>query len=233
MKRPALVRRRTVWLPTVWGWLTLLLVAAACAVYAARNVYAFLATTEPVGARTLIVEGWLPPEELDQAIATFRERGYERIVTTGGPISNEFERFGAASYAERARTYLVHNGAADETVIAVAAPASAQDRSFLSAVMVREWLAHAGETIDALDVFSSGVHSRRSRELYRMAFGPNVRVGIYAAAPSRPWPEAWWRTSVGVKEVPPEALAWLWTTLFFHPPKAGSHEEMWGIVPSS
>jgi hypothetical protein len=106
MKRPALVRRRSVWLPTAWGWLTLLLVAGAGAVIAARNVYSFLATTEPVGARTLVVEGWLPPTELDQAIDVFRAGGYRRIVTTGGPISNEFERWGADSYAERARSYL-------------------------------------------------------------------------------------------------------------------------------
>jgi hypothetical protein len=233
MKRLALVRRRSVWLPTAWGWLALLLVAGAGAVIAARNVYSFLATTEPVGARTLVVEGWLPPTELDQAIDVFRAGGYRRIVTTGGPISNEFERWGADSYAERARSYLLRKGVPDDTVIAVRAPASAQDRSFLSAVVVREWLARDGEATEALDVFSSGVHSRRSRALYRMAFGAPVRVGIYAATPSRPSPETWWRTSAGVKEVPLEALGWLWTKLFFRPAKPGSHEEMWGIVPDS
>ncbi len=232
MKRPALVRKRAVWLPTAWGLAVLLLAASACGLIASRNVYAFLAITEPVGARTLIVEGWLPPEALEQAIAAFRAGGYERIVTTGGPIDNEFERWGAESYAERARSYLVRNGIPDAKLIAVTAPASAQDRSFLSAVMVRDWFARTGVETDALDVFSSGVHSRRSRALYRLAFGAKVRVGVLAATPSRPNPQTWWRTSVGVKEVPPEAIAWLWTTLFFHPGPPGSHEEMWGVVPS-
>lgn len=231
MKRPVLLRRRWVWLPTVWGWLALLLALGACALFAARNVYGFLATSEPIGARTLIVEGWLPPEELDQAIDAFRRGGYQRMITTGGPISNEFERWGAASYAERARSYLVRNGIPEDTVIAVGAPASAQDRSFLSAVMVREFFARTGESTNALDVFSSGVHSRRSRALYRLAFGAPVRIGVFAATPRRPSPQAWWRTSAGVKEVPSEALAWLWTTLFFRPAKPGSHDEMWGVVP--
>jgi hypothetical protein len=222
-----------VWLPTVWGWLALLLVAAACVAYAVRNVYAFLATTEPVGARTLVVEGWLPSGELEQAIAAFRAGGYARMVTTGGPISNEFERNGAATYAERARSYLVRNGVAAEAVIAVPTPASAQDRSFLSAVMVRDWAARAGAAAEPLDVFSSGVHSRRSRAVYRLAFGPKVEIGVFAATPNRPSPERWWHTSTGVKEVPSEALSWLWTTLFFHPGPPGSHDEMWGVVPES
>ena len=53
--------------------------------------------------------------------------GYERIVTTGGPIDNEFERWGAESYAERARSYLVRNGISDATVIAVTARAMQSD----------------------------------------------------------------------------------------------------------
>lgn len=233
MKRPALVRRRSVWLPTVWGWLALLVCAAACAFFAVRNVYAFLATTAPVGGRTLVVEGWLPPEELAQAITAFRAGGYERIVTTGGPIANDFERNGASTYAERARTWLVRNGVAADAVVAVPTPASAQDRSFLSAVMVRNWAVSAGHAGEPLDVFSSGVHSRRSRALYQLAFGARVRVGVFAATPTRRSPETWWRTSAGVKEVPPEALSWLWTELFFHPGPPGSHDEMWGVVPES
>jgi hypothetical protein len=196
-------------------------------------VYGFLATTQPVGARLLVVEGWLPQPELDQALALVRAGGYERVVTTGGPIDNAFDRCVADNYAERARAYLVQRGLAEGAVVAVQAPASAQDRSFLSAVMVREWAARAGLAPDALDVFSSGVHSRRSRAVYRLAFGPGVRVGIFAATPSRPDPERWWRTSAGVKEVPSEALAWLWTALFFHPGEPGTHDEKWGVAPDA
>ncbi len=233
MSRPVLLQRRSVWVPTLWGWLALLFLACACAFFAGQNAYAFLATTDPVGARTLVVEGWLSPEELAQAARVFRNRGYQRVVTTGGPISNEFERNGAATYAERARSWLVRNGIADDAVIAVPAPASAQDRSFLSAVMVREWAKRTGQANEPLDVFSSGVHSRRSRVVYQLAFGERARVGVFAARPGRPSPETWWRTSTGVKEVPSEALSWLWTVLFFHPGPPGSHGEMWGVVPES
>ncbi len=232
MKLPALARKRLVWVPSAFGWLVVLLVAGAIALVAARNVYAFLAITEPVGARVLVVEGWLPPHALDQVIDTWRDGDYERVITTGGPIYNEFERWGETQYAGRARSYLVRNGLPADVVIAAPAPASAQDRSFLSAVMVRDWVLRSGLMTDAIDIFSSGVHSRRTRALYQLAFGPQVRVGVFAATPSARHPEAWWRTSAGVKEVPTEAIAWLWTTLFFHPGPPGSHDEMWGVVPA-
>jgi hypothetical protein len=222
-----------VWIPTLLGWVALVLLAGALGLFAARNVYAFLAVTAPVGARTLVVEGWLPSRELAQAAEAFRAHGYQRIVTTGGPIVNEFERNGAETYAERARGWLVRGGIPADAVIAVPAPSSAQDRSFLSAVMVREWAEQAGAAAEPLDVFSSGVHSRRSRDLYRLAFGGSVDVGVYAARPRESSPESWWRTSAGMKEVPPEALAWLWTVLFFRPGPPGSHAEMWGVMPES
>ena len=38
--------------------------------------------------------------------------------------------------------------------------------------------------ITALDVMSSGTRARRSRLLYRIAFGPDVQVGVLAATSS-------------------------------------------------
>lgn len=228
MRRPVLVRRREVWIPTVWGWFFILIVGAVAIVLAGRHAYSFLAPNQPSGARLLVVEGWMSPGELDQAIDRFRDGGYGRIVTTGGPIEARLAPFDHASYAELARDYLVQRGLPSLSVTAVPAPASARDHTFLSAVMVREWLERSGLAVDALDVFSSGVHSRRSRALYRVAFGSRVRVGILAARPTTYDPDAWWRSSAGAKAVISEALGWIWTEVFFRPGAPGSHEEKWG-----
>jgi hypothetical protein len=59
--------------------------------------------------------------------------------------------------------------------VSVPAPASPRDRSFLSAVLVRDWLRRHAAAADALDLFSGGVHARRSRLVYRIAFGPRSR----------------------------------------------------------
>jgi len=229
MKVPRLVRRRHVWVPTVWSWLILLVAGGVTLTLAGRHVSFFLAPNQPVSARLLVVEGWMDAAELDAAIAAYRSGGYQQAVTTGGPIE-AFERVDATTtYAERARGYLVRNGLPTGSVTAVPSPASPQDRSFLNAVMVRDWVTRSGLAVDALDVFSSGVHGRRSWALYRMAFGSPVRVGILSARPSNYDLDRWWRTSAGTKEVLAETIGWLWTKVFFHPGRRGTEDELWGV----
>lgn len=229
MLRLSLFRRRQVWLPTLWGWIVLLAVAGAACVFALRNIYAFLAPNDPtLHARTLVVEGWLDGDELDQAAAAFRAGRYERIVTTGGPIERWLNFRQASNYADWAASYLKSHGLADAEVTPVPAPESAQERTFLSAVKVRDWAARQGLALDAFDVFTAGVHARRSRMLYQMAFGPHVEVGVLSARPQDYDERDWWRTSAAAKSVLGETIGLLWTECCFHPGPPGSHEEMWG-----
>lgn len=230
MRFPALLRRRTIWMPTFAGWALALLAVIAALAWIFLHLHAFLAVNQPVAARLLVVEGWVSPRELDQAIALFRNGHYRSVITTGGPGTADLYQPNPVAYARLARDYLIRHGVPADTVTAVAAPESAQDRTYLSAVMVRDWLQQSGLKVDALDVFSSGVHSRRSRALYRMAFGPKVRIGILAARPGTYNPDAWWTSSNGVKTVISESISWIWTELLFWPAAQGSHEEKWGSV---
>lgn len=220
-----LLRRRHVWLPTVWGWLVLLLVCAVAGLVAVLNVYSFLSPQRPVGGRLLVVEGWLQAAELDQALRVYQAGHYEQVVTTGGPIEDGSAHESAASYAEQSRDYLVRQGLDPNAVVAVPAPTSEHERSYLNAVMVREWAAQSGVSVDAFDLFSAGAHTRRSWMLHAKAFGPRVKVGILAATPGNYDPQHWWRSSAGAKDVITESIAWLWTELFFHPGPPGSPEE--------
>lgn len=229
MKVPALFRRREIWVPTVLAWVLALIMLAGASVLAVRCVHTFLAVDQPAGARLLVIEGWMAPEELDQAIARFRSGNYNAVITTGGAVHTDLYQKNATSYAKLACDYLVRHGIAASSVTAVPTPESAQERTYLSAVMVRVWLAQSGQTVEALDVFSLGVHSRRSRAIYRMAFGPDVRIGILTARPTSYDSDAWWKTSIGAKTVITEVISWIWTQLFFWPPAQGSHEEKWGI----
>lgn len=221
MKPFALVRRRSVWLPTLWGWLVLVLVAAVTLVLAVRALYPFLAVNEPVGARVLIIEGWLGPEGLDQALVAFRKGNYERAVTTGLPLDEWPRGAGYATAAERAADYLKARGLAESIVTAVPSQFSAQDRTFLSAVAVREWARRSGLELRAIDVFSQGAHARRSRLVYEKAFGPDVKVGVLAARYADIGDD-WWRTADGTREMLDQAIAFAWTKLFFRAPRAQS-----------
>jgi hypothetical protein len=235
---PSLFRRRHVWLPTLWGTLLLSALAAALATFALRHLGSYLAVDAPAagrdggGARTLVVEGWLDDDALDDAIAVVARGRYERVVTSGGPIESWREGPAWPDYAERAADYLRRHGVSRVPVTAAPAPKSAQDRSFLSAVVVRDWLRRQGGGVDAIDLFSAGVHARRSRLVYRLAFGPDVEVGVFAARPRRYPLERWWATSDGAKSVLDEAIGLAWTSCCFWPPAPGSHEER-RAVPKS
>jgi len=224
-----LLRRRTFWVPTIWGWLVLVLAGAGVFLAAALGLHPFLATSEPVHARLLVVEGWLAPGALEQALEAFREGKYERIATTGGPIDSAPEFCPYKTWAERAGAWFQQRGVAESALAVVDAPASRQDRTFLSAVMVREWAKREIPDLKSIDVFSSGAHARRTRLLYRMALGPEVAVGIHAARPDNYDPERWWKSSLGAEAVLAETLKLAWTKCFFWPGPPGSHDELWAV----
>jgi hypothetical protein len=220
---PKLFRRREVWLPTFTGTLALLAIALGLCVLLLPRLGFDLAPTEPAlgadgrGARTLVVEGWLDDDDLAGAIPLATSGQYERVVTSGGPIQTWRELQPWPSYAERAADYLRRHGVREIPVVAVPAPELAQERSYLSAVFVRDWARGEGLSLAAIDVFSAGVHARRSRLVYRMAFGPAVEVGIVAAPPQRYRLDRWWETSEGAKAVLGELLGLAWTKCCFWP----------------
>ena len=231
MKFPLLFRRRSVVLPTLWGWLLILVTLGLLVGFVLRNMAVFLTISEPVGAKYLVIDGWLDKEELDQGLRYFNARDFSQLVIVGGPITNDFHGIDE-SYAERAAGYLLQQGLPQERVVIVNVPFSAQDRTFLSAVMVRGLFQRQGTQIARLDVFTSGVHTRRSRDLYRLAFGENVEIGIIASSSSDFDPQHWWRTSDSGKGVAVELAGWFLVKCCFFPGEPGSHLEKWGIEKS-
>lgn len=227
-----LVRRREVWWPTVWGWLALLVLATALAALGTLELDDFLSVQAPAhgrdggGARTLIVEGWLEARELDQAVDAVRRGRYVRVLTTGGPVESWNDESAWPSYADRAAAYLQPRLPASIALRAVPAPAVTRDRTYASARAVAAWLAGAGIDRESVDLYSASVHARRSRTIYRLAFGPGVEVGVLAAAPRCEDEAPWWSTSRGAKAIVGEALSLAWTTCCFWPPNARPHDEL-------
>lgn len=229
-----LLRRREILLPTLWGWLAFAAIAAAVAVVAARGAYGFLATNEPAAApRFLVVEGWMGDEELAQVKALFASGKYEKIITVGGPLDSRLVPVvGLADFGHWSARMLLNIGIPESRVVPVAVPASAQDRTYLSAVTARDWMQRDYPDAREFDLYSAGVHTRRSRLLYKMAFGPEYRIGAIASRTVDYDPSLWWRSSAGVKTVMSESISYAWTICCFFPPAQGSHEEKWGVKRS-
>jgi len=203
-------------LPTLWGWLVLLLVFGGAAFALLRGLYPFLAVSEPVGASVLVVEGWLGQEELDRAIEVFRAGRYQRVVTTGGPLHSWPRSQPDSTYAHRAADYLRTHGLAAAPITPAPSPITRQDRTYHSALMVRAWAQRSGLVLAKLDVVTHGPHARRSRLLYEKAF-PTVQIGVIAVRPEEYDAERWWRSSTGALDVTEQALGLIWTKFFFNP----------------
>jgi hypothetical protein len=229
-KKNWLFQRRQIWIPTLLGWALLLTLGIVGSSLAVLGAYPFLAQQDPApSSRLLVVEGWMAEAELDQAITAFQRGGYERLVTTGGTIERYSALIGFNNFADLAAAYIVSRGVASSLVTAVPAPASAQDRTYLSAVKVREWARKNGLVLNSLDVFSGGPHARRSRKLFQLALGPKIQVGVLTATPSAYDRKRWWNSSAGAKSVLTEAIAWAWISCCFSPPAEGSYQEAWGV----
>jgi uncharacterized SAM-binding protein YcdF (DUF218 family) len=231
MKFPALFRRRSLVLPTLTGWLLILLVCGLGALYLFQGIADFLTVNEPVDADYLVIEGWMNKDELDQSLDYFNSGDYRLAIVVGGPIDNDFQGIDT-SFAKRAADYLRGQGLAEEQSVVIETPYSAQDRTFLNAVMTREWFARQGIEPSRLDVFSSTVHTRRSRHLYQLAFGDEVNVGVIPSHPADFDSAHWWRTSDSGKNVAIEFAGWLLVKCCFFPGESGSHLEKWGIEKS-
>jgi len=231
MQGLSLFRKKTVWLPTPLGAAIILMVIAAALCSTVLYLHSFLAIESPAGTPLLVVEGWIPPEELDQALARIRVSTYTRILTTGGPLPRSLVDYKATTYAELARSYLLRNGLPPEMVTALPSPYTLTDRTYINALMVRAHLEKSKTQTEAIDVYSTGVHSRRSRLVYAMALGPKVRVGVIAATPSQYDADQWWRSSIGTKMVVAETISWLWTVLFFSPESISQTEKTIRTTP--
>ena len=223
---PTLFRRQEVWLPTTWSFLAIVLSVLLVLVVAFGQIHTFLSPSAPMGHGLLLVEGWLGKAELLSAIQVFQRGDYGLLVATGGPTSGWDERY--PTYADRAGDFLLQNGIRPDQLVVVPARASAQERTYRSAITVRDWIEESGRTVAAIDVYSSGAHSRRTWELYRTAFGSQVPIGVIAAVPTGYDASTWWRTSTGARTVISQAAAWIWSKCCFNPGPRGSHEEKWG-----
>jgi len=206
-------RPARVWLPTWRTWFLLAVVAGSGIVFAARFTYEFLSVSRPVAAKILVVEGWLPDYALADAVDAFDHGAYDLLIASGGPIErggflSEYEDHAALTAAT-----LVRMGFHAERVVAVPADPAVRNRTWASAVAVRDWLAAQGRASDSINVVSLGAHARRSRAVYRKVFGNAESVGVLAVPDREVDPTRWWRTSAGMKVTVIELVGWLYETV--------------------
>lgn len=213
----SLIKRKEYYLPTLRGWLLLLVVLVGLLVAIVRGLYWFLAPTAPTDAEILVVEGWLPDKAIEQAANEFRSHKYRLLVTTGGPLREGSFLSPYKSYAELTAASFRQLGIQAGQIVAVPAPAVREDRTYASAVALRRWMGTSGDGARSLNLYSLGAHARRSRLMFKKALGSDIIVGVIAVEDTDYDPRSWWTSSSGVRDVLDEAIGYAYAVLLFHP----------------
>jgi hypothetical protein len=213
-----LLSRRERWGLSARGWLVCVAGSVACAVTLVLGSYPFLAVTHRVQTPLLVVEGWVDLHGIKAGVAEFHRGGYERVVTTGGPVS------GLAGYLTDQSTTagvgasrLRQAGLPPERVQMAPSREVERDRTYHSAIALRDWCAAHGVALKSINVLTQDVHARRTRLLFQKALGPGVEVGIIAVSHPQYDGRRWWRSSAGVRTVIGESIAYIYARFLFFP----------------
>jgi uncharacterized SAM-binding protein YcdF (DUF218 family) len=220
-----LLNRRERWAFSWRGRLVLALALLLVGTLCIRSVYPFLAITHRVHANILVVEGWIHEYAIRAAIKEFQSNQYQRIFTTGGPV------VGSGGYINDFRTsasvgadLLEKNGLANGSVQIVPSRITDRDRTYASAVALRNWFRNHNIAVHSINIVTEDLHARRTRLLFQKAFGKEVHVGIIAVANADYPANRWWHYSEGLKDVVSEFAAYLYAKLSFFPPEPADPE---------
>lgn len=180
-----------------------------------RGAYRWLAPQAPVEARYLVVEGWLPDYALEAAVQEFRNGQYERLFTTGGPLERGKHLSEYISNAQIAAATLLKLGLNTNEVVAVPNREWQRNRTFASALALRDYYRNQGLRPSSINLVSVGAHTRRSGICFRRALGDEIKVGLLAIDTREYDVNRWWKYSQGFKDVVGETLsvAYAWLTV--------------------
>jgi hypothetical protein len=215
--------RRERWGLSWRGWLVagLAVLSGGCLVL--FGIYPFLAVTHRVDSNVLVVEGWMDQYAFPLAANEFKMGHYARVFTTGGPV------VGTGGYTTDYQTEahvgagrLKDAGVPGELVQMVPSQVWNRNRTYYSAVALRDWFHEHNLHVDSINVLTEGAHARRTWLLFQEALGKDVKVGIISVSNPDYNPRCWWRYSDGVREVSSEAMAYFYGKFFFWPGKTKS-----------
>ena len=213
-----LLTRKERWGLSWRGWLLAACIALIVGYLIFLKVYPFLAVTHRVATDTLVVEGWIHGYAIRAAVKEFQNNHYERIFTTGGPVVgtgryiNDFQ-----TSASVGAELLKKDGLSADIVQMVPSHVIGRDRTYSSAVALREWFHEHQILARSFNVVTEDAHARRTRLLFQEAFGEEADVGIISVPNPDYRADRWWRYSAGVREVMGESLSYVYAKFFFWP----------------
>jgi hypothetical protein len=191
------------------------LAVALAVAFLLATVHGFLAESAPVAGEILVVEGWIwNRPALKEAYAEFRQGNYQCVVTVGGPASDSPHGGNQVSTAGLAAVRLKEFGLEEKFIIALSATEVEKHRTYTSAAAFKSWMLKHSPKTQRINVFTLGVHARKSKVIFRKVMGPQVQVGVIAGAEAAYVPSRWWLSSLGIKLVIRNAVGYLYAAVW-------------------
>lgn len=214
-----LIERKECWRVTWIGWMGVLAFWGLVLLLFLFTIRPFLMPTKTVAADILIADNNLTDYyDLKKLSDEFRSKNYSLILTAGvllpqgSPLAAEYK-----TSAELSAAILKKFGIREKAIVAIIPKPVKRDRTFASALAVKNWLAQNNIQPKGINLFSIGPHSRRSWMLFKEAIGEEIPVGIIACENREYDPKRWWKTSSGVRIVLNETIAYIYAKLLFNP----------------
>ncbi len=157
----------------------------------------------------------MPTFAYREAAKSFRDGRYKRIIAVGALRENgsaggdQDEDFGIERLAKF--------GVPPDLVATASNSAVQRDRTYHSAIALKQWFKSQGLATASVDIVTVGAHARRSRLLYQEALGDTFTVGVMSIEDPGIDPWHWWRTSEGARTVITEAIGFVYARFFFSP----------------
>jgi len=161
----------------------------------------------------MVVEGWVGPETIDAAADAFSHESFRWVVAAGGPTGERRNRK-RQTYAEIAADGLIEAGVASEKIIRAPARDVETQRTYESAIAVREALVMKGLSPKTLTIFTRGVHARRSQLVYSKVFGRDTQISVISWQPTSQHTKFWWQSSARAKDFFTETIGYVYEALF-------------------
>jgi uncharacterized SAM-binding protein YcdF (DUF218 family) len=226
LRFPQLVERKERWGLSWLGWVAVFSVILTVGYVSVLLANPFLSVTDRTDANMLVIEGWVHPYAIRAGVEEFKSGGYGRIFTTGGPVEGSGRYINDYNTSASVGADLLKNcGVASESLQMVPSRVMDRDRTYASAVALRNWFRERNMAVRKLNVLTEDVHARRTRLLFQEALGKNIKVGIIAVSNPDYDRKHWWRYSQGIKDVVSEGVAYLYAKFFFYPSESSPDEK--------
>jgi len=213
-----IISKREKYSLTFLGKLLILTIVIILIYIGIRNIYPFLSTTNTVNTDVLVVEGWLPDFALKQAVEEYNSGNYKTLIVTGMPIIKGSFLTKFKTYAEVSALTMKKFGVDAKEIIKTPTPLSVfRDRTYASAIEVKNYITETNSPITSFNIFSMACHARRSRMLFEEAFPDYFNIGIIASKDITYNSEQWWTSSKGVRTLISEVVSYFYAWLFFNP----------------